>query len=428
MRKLPSRRDTLRLMTGGLMVGAALPGLARAALSASDRRFLFVFVDGGWDPTWVFATVFDNSLVDMPEDAELAESGGLSWVSGANRPAVDDYFVKYGHRTAIVNGLEVRSVAHERCKRLLLTGQSAADADDFPSLIAASAATHLPLGHLVLEGPSYAGSAASNVVRVGSNGQLSSLLSGDCFNSSEEGLLTPNAAVRALEDAVVRRRVEAAAAAAGRGAEARISAAYGNTLNDLANLPDVATVLYVPTGSPMLQLTAAASVLGSGFSRCVMTSDRGFYGARWDHHSEISRQAPSYQLLFTNLTSLLDSLSTTPGTTGGTLLDEITVVVFSEMGRFPVLNASGGKDHWTTTSMMLIGGGIRGGTMIGGYDANMGGQPVIPETGETDTTGSAGGVLIEPAHIGATLLTLAGIDPAETFGDEVEPLTCLLDT
>jgi hypothetical protein len=117
-------------MTGGLMVGAALPGLARAALSASDRRFLFVFVDGGWDPTWVFATVFDNSLVDMPEDAELAESGGLSWVSGANRPAVDDYFVKYGHRTAIVNGLEVRSVAHERCKRLLLTGQSAADADD----------------------------------------------------------------------------------------------------------------------------------------------------------------------------------------------------------------------------------------------------------------------------------------------------------
>ena len=52
------------------------------------------------------------------------------------------------------------------------------------------------------------------------------------------------------------------------------------------------------------------------------------------------------------------------------MLDETLVVVMSEMGRTPQVNANGGRDHWTFCySMFMAGGGIRGGTLYGESDA-----------------------------------------------------------
>jgi hypothetical protein len=52
------------------------------------------------------------------------------------------------------------------------------------------------------------------------------------------------------------------------------------------------------------------------------------------------------------------------------LLDETLVVVMSEMGRTPKINASAGRDHWTYCySILFAGAGIRGGTVYGASDA-----------------------------------------------------------
>jgi uncharacterized protein (DUF1501 family) len=52
------------------------------------------------------------------------------------------------------------------------------------------------------------------------------------------------------------------------------------------------------------------------------------------------------------------------------LLDETLVVLMSEMGRTPRVNANGGRDHWTYCySVLLAGAGIRGGTVYGASDA-----------------------------------------------------------
>ncbi len=51
------------------------------------------------------------------------------------------------------------------------------------------------------------------------------------------------------------------------------------------------------------------------------------------------------------------------------MLDETLVVAMGEMGRTPRLNANGGRDHWTGAwSMLLAGGGVRGGQVIGATD------------------------------------------------------------
>lgn len=422
------RRDLLRLAPAGLASALALPRLARAEAAPGDRRFLFVWADGGWDPTWVFAPVFDNPYVDMPQDgSSRVDAGGLTWVSGPDRPSVDRFFTTWGARTCVLNGFEVRSIAHERCTRILFTGSAAAGQNDIPTRLATGAPSHLPLAHVVFSGPAYGDGSAASVVRVGTQRQLASLLDGSCFADADPPLRGADDRVGPLEDAFVRERAWAAAAAAGAGAEARIAEAYARALDDLPDLEGRADQLSVETQTSLDQMLAAADLFRDGLARCAVVADLGLYNERWDHHSELTRQGPSFESLFASLDTLMGTLAATPGLSGGSLLDEVTVVVFSEMGRYPTLNASGGKDHWMTTSAMLIGGGVRGGQVIGAYDGNMGGTPVIPATGELDPDAARGGVVLEPAHLGATLLALAGLDPAEAFGSEVEPVEAALD-
>lgn len=53
------------------------------------------------------------------------------------------------------------------------------------------------------------------------------------------------------------------------------------------------------------------------------------------------------------------------------LLDETLVVMMGEMGRTPKINKDGGRDHWTFCySVLLAGGGIRGGSVVGASDAH----------------------------------------------------------
>ena len=119
---------------------------------------------------------------------------------------------------------------------------------------------------------------------------------------------------------------------------------------------------------------------------------------------------------FSHFEALFDALSETLGTVdslalpdGTPLREELCIVVLSEMGRFPKLNFRDGKDHWTYTSCLLIGAGVTGNRVIGGFDDYSMGKPVDLATGDLYGNGTP----LESKHIGATLLALADIDPQE---------------
>jgi uncharacterized protein (DUF1501 family) len=58
------------------------------------------------------------------------------------------------------------------------------------------------------------------------------------------------------------------------------------------------------------------------------------------------------------------------------LLDETLVVAMGEFGRTPRLNAQGGRDHWPGCwSIVIAGGGVRGGQVIGTSD-RIGAEPI----------------------------------------------------
>ncbi len=80
------------------------------------------------------------------------------------------------------------------------------------------------------------------------------------------------------------------------------------------------------------------------------------------------------------------------------LLDETLVCVMGEFGRTPKLNTSAGRDHWPRVfSVLLAGGGVRGGQVIGSSDA-------VGENPKDDP--------VTPADLAATIYTLLGVDPA----------------
>ena len=65
------------------------------------------------------------------------------------------------------------------------------------------------------------------------------------------------------------------------------------------------------------------------------------------------------------------------------LLDETLVVMLGEFGRTPKINAAAGRDHWgACQSVVLAGGGIRGGQVYGASDRHAAypkNNPVAPE-------------------------------------------------
>ena len=64
-------------------------------------------------------------------------------------------------------------------------------------------------------------------------------------------------------------------------------------------------------------------------------------------------------------------------------LETTLVIAAGEFGRTPRINASGGRDHWPGVwSVVLAGGGVRGGQVVGASDAHAaepGDRPVTPE-------------------------------------------------
>ncbi|MCA9069769.1 MAG: DUF1501 domain-containing protein, partial [Planctomycetaceae bacterium] len=133
----------------------------------------------------------------------------------------------------------------------------------------------------------------------------------------------------------------------------------------------------------------------------VTVNNRG-----WDTHQDlVTRLKDGYTGAKTPV-GLIPSLDTALGalledlTTRG-LLDETLVLVMGEFGRTPKLNTNGGRDHWPRVfSVLMAGGGVKGGQVFGASD----------RVGESPAKQP-----VTPADLACTIYTLLGIDPELEF-------------
>jgi len=403
-----SRRHLLSLIPG---LALAPAGWARPG--RPEHCFLFIFCDGGWDTSYAF-TPFQHLGLDAPAGSEVAQIGDIEFVDHPDQPEVRRYLEDWGARSCIINGIEVRSVTHTRCQRILMTGKAEAGSDDWPSILAASAGDGLLCPHLVISGPAFSSRHTAAVVRVGAEGQLPDLLSGDVFDLSARPIPRPHAGIEALGDAFVRDRAVRLARTGGRGREAQLAAMYRDAMDDGEALAQDAADLRLraPGSGCTNDLAAEASVVfdcfSSGLSRTAIVRNGGWCAVGWDNHQQIAQQSMHFDLLFKQLRELMVDLHSRVDVSGTALSDRVTVVVVSEMGRHPVVNSWGGKDHWTTTSAMLLGGGVRGNQVIGGLGSEAIGLSIDLASGEPRSSGTD----LLPGHLGATLMRIGGHDPA----------------
>lgn len=386
----------------GALGSMGLPRLLSAA-EGSERKFLFVFAQGGWDQTHLFAPLWDNPNIDMEPASFLGQIGGIQFVDSNAKPNVRQFLERYGNRTCFINGIGVRSLAHDTCMRLLYAGTADTTANDWSSMIAAHSQLNPLMPLVVMSGPNYVSDYTSAVTRVGNNGQLGELFDPEAFTVG---------ALDAMEDQWVQNLHETRTSRQGMHDLLREKSLQAElNLQDIQNLRDIIDL----SASESLQstlghdLNLAITLLSNNASRCVSLSHKGWMGLGYDTHAANHIQTSNIEELFTELDIMYQRVQSEDPE----LYQNLTIVLLSEMGRFPKINMRLGKTHWMHTSTILIGDGIRGDQTIGAYDNDCYSQPISLETGEI----SSNGTYLLPAHIGSTLLQLGDVPIPESLVD-----------
>jgi hypothetical protein len=134
---------------------------------------------------------------------------------------------------------------------------------------------------------------------------------------------------------------------------------------------------------------AGVELVTVNWSRDYHASDNDLWDTHTGHFGKVKRGlAPTLDAALSTLLLDLDQRG---------LLADTLVVLMGEFGRTPKINAKGGRDHWAhCNSVILAGGGIRGGVVYGASD-RIGAWPSEKPVG--------------PEDIAATIYYALGVPP-----------------
>ncbi|HHO50712.1 MAG TPA: DUF1501 domain-containing protein [Deltaproteobacteria bacterium] len=430
----PSRRSLLLSSAAAAALG--LTARAGGPSPGRPRHLVVVFADGGWDVTFAMdpkprdeGGLVDGPWVDEPPD-HPTDREYLEVIHGIpvqcndhKRPAVGAFFRTWGARCCVINGIWTGSIVHQPSRIRILTGTPQPSSPDFATVVGVerSRVEDLPLATVDFSGLGYTGPFAAKSGRIGHAAQLKALLDPTTTFPAPPGagytlpISVPSPLEEAALSAHLADRVAAMRERYGGSApnDARLDAmlesyerrdrllAEGRVLTDpltLGTRPDLA-----------LQADLAVELLRAGLCHTLTLAEDG---PVWDTHDANHLQHERYQLFFSAANRLVDGLRRAD------LLDETLVVLMSEMTRTPRRNWKTGKDHWSHTSMIWVGGGVQGGTVVGGTNASVESEPIDLTTGEI----SAAGVLNKYDNVAAGILAHMGVDP-EAYLPGVPPLT-----
>jgi hypothetical protein len=131
-----------------------------------------------------------------------------------------------------------------------------------------------------------------------------------------------------------------------------------------------------------------------------MVTVNSFGNRDWDTHGGNFQALKNTLLPPTDrgLSALLEDLA------GRGLLEQTLVLWMGDMGRTPRINKDAGRDHWSFCfSILLAGGGVRGGQVYGSSDRSA----AYPSTNP-----------VSPADVAATIYHCLGIDPRAHVTDQ----------
>jgi hypothetical protein len=397
-------------MAGGASVGLAalrggFAGTARAATAARPRCYLQIIPSGGMDAVYTLDPKTTREVakgIDVPYRASAIVDAGavrLAPTFGALK--------RWGPRFAVVNGFRQNSANHQsglahvtRCKShtapsmptlLDILGTRRGDEAVGAVSIAADFATAFSPQYLGQPGKYFYGNNA---------GVFDHLDRAD-----PDDLRTAARVMQGQAESLGRHRLSAQDLTTAENL--KMSSAL---LARAADVPRFAPVKWKHDMDERLEggtdLQRALWLLEHKLTRCVAVS---VGRQNFDTHADNPYQADMTGYLAFVLDKLFEELDRRV-VDGHPLSDQIVVVVGSEIGRFPRINAANGKDHFPQAPYLLFGAPFRPG-MYGGTDPEMIAMPVSVTTGRPER----GGHMLAIDDLGTTLLAIDGVNP-EVYG------------
>ncbi|MEW5848678.1 MAG: DUF1501 domain-containing protein [Myxococcota bacterium] len=404
------RRDFLKAAAAaGLAVVAPFATRKLRAEPYTGTFWILVNASGGWDPTGFCDPKGAQSADEqnpmnrnyLAADIRTA-GGGSSPIRYAPIGGNEAFFEKYYQRLLVINGVDTATNGHDSGSRFTWSGKLIEGFPSFGALVASAAARDKPMSFI-----SNGGYDVTSGLVAPTRSSNPSVYTRIAYPNRVD----PNNAESLYHSQLTMERILATRAARQTAlAGAQNLPRYKNAINTLytANLGqnDVARLTeYLPnpldnTQNPLrrqAQLALAAYKAGLSVSANLNIGGFDTHGNHDDTHT------PRVQAMLEGV----DFIMTEAERQG--VADKVVVVMGSDFGRTPRYNSTNGKDHWSITSMMMMGPGIVGNRVIGATDGDHRPLTVNPTTLQQDPNG----VRVTPEHVHLALRKLAGVQESE---------------
>lgn len=401
------RRDFIKL-AGATGLALASPIALRKEADAQELYtgpfYIFVGASGGWDPTSFcdpkgFMTTEDDPGA-MNRSFAAADIGTAGNIRFAPVTYYSTFVEKHYQKMLVINGIDTQTNGHDSGRRIVGSGKLDEGFPAFGALVAAKYGQGLPMA-FVTNGFYDTTAGAAPRTRVGNINAFERIadynridIGGDRLYHTEETMLR-------IEEAQ-RSRLEAL-----KGVQnlPKLQQSVGtlhlarSSDNILAQLLENLDRDNQPQGQLERQAQLAIAAYKSG--ACVSaTLSIGGYDTHGNHDAS---HLPRLDELWQGIDYIWDEAERQG------VANDVVVIVGSDFGRTPRYNDGNGKDHWSVTSMILMGKGIPGNKTIGSTTYEHQIEPVDANTLQSNP----GGIRIKPGHVHWALRKLAGIDQTE---------------
>ncbi len=396
--------------SAGLATTAPWPGRAHAAAPHTGPFWLTVHCAGGWDPTLLCDPKGRTNELDpdpvntyFTDDIEQVGPFRIAPVSGHL-----EFFQRFRDELLVINGIDTQTNSHETGTRFTWSGRMEPGSPALSALVSAAPADRPTLSYLTHGGYDLTGGLVASTRLPDTTAVLEIANPHRTRGDSEDSAILSPALWQRLEAARTARLQRQRDAATLPRIERALGVLHEARTGDdeLLRLSEALPSSLVSTNNELIrQAQVSLSCFAAGVTVAASLQTGGFD----THGNHDSSHTPRIQQVIEALTWIQDEAERLG------IADQLIVLVGSDFGRTPWYNDTAGKDHWSITSMMMMGPGIRGGRVIGATD-----ERLVPiGVNATTLADDPSGIRITPAHLHAALRELGGIDtwePAQRFG------------
>ena len=413
---------------------AAMALIPTESMAAEYKGPLWVFVQasGGWDPTsfcdpkGYLESELDSN--DNPTDSAMNKSyakadivknskgvpyAPVSASDGVADYAFSEFFENNADELLVINGIDTQTNGHASGQRYMMSGRLS---EGYPALSALIAGINMPAsplafvtagGYDMTDGV-VAGTRVSNIGAINelayvnkqstasNNNKPVPYEVGDSITYKSPSVFDRIKKARSERTTrlISKQKLESVETLA---KQYNLAHTGSNELVKLVQyLPDDLDTHEYRNNKVFSQGRFAMAGYRAGLTASVNITTGGFD----THGSHDANHLPSLARLLKGV-ELLKEEAVMQG-----IADRVIFVIGSEFGRTPGYNSGNGKDHWSVSSLMFMGPGIRGGRVVGSSNSRHNAEKINPKTLKKDING----IKMTYAHVNKAMRKLAGIE------------------